>query len=257
MRTVDHCQLHPQPPRRRHELPGEDPAPSGQLSGRAQRDLPGEQSNRRQRGESFEHGNPNDPGVSPTLGRALVFAKARPAALLLWARSSSPRRPAQSLRDCWFGTPPATPTRTATAAPPPRRCSTPAPPTWPSTASHELLNSKHKSSSLAGIARTAAFGQRQPLRSLSRRDCNHPKREASACSIAASATDSWCPVDWETTASAPTTWRLLSVVARAAQQALVPIDSTSGAIGSACDAALLPSRGRSSPLAESTTTPFP
>ena len=29
----------------------------------------------------------------------------------------------------------------------------------PSTVSHELLNSKHKSSSLAGIARTAAFGR--------------------------------------------------------------------------------------------------
>ena len=32
----------------------------------------------------------------------------------------------------------------------------------PSTVSHELLSSKHKSSSLAGIARTAASGQRQP-----------------------------------------------------------------------------------------------
>jgi hypothetical protein len=30
-----------------------------------------------------------------------------------------------------------------------------------STASHELLSSKHKSSSLAGIVRTAAFGQEQ------------------------------------------------------------------------------------------------
>ena len=32
----------------------------------------------------------------------------------------------------------------------------------PSTVSHELLNNKHKSSSLADIARTAAFGQPQP-----------------------------------------------------------------------------------------------
>jgi hypothetical protein len=32
----------------------------------------------------------------------------------------------------------------------------------PSAASHERLNSKHKSSSLDGTARTADFGQRQP-----------------------------------------------------------------------------------------------
>lgn len=34
-----------------------------------------------------------------------------------------------------------------------------APTTAPSTDSHELLNSKHKGSSLAGTARSAAFGQ--------------------------------------------------------------------------------------------------
>jgi hypothetical protein len=52
------------------------------------------------------------------------------------------------------GTKPATPTDTATAARPPRRCSTPAAPTWPPrcTVSHERLNSKHKSSSLAAPA---------------------------------------------------------------------------------------------------------
>jgi hypothetical protein len=38
----------------------------------------------------------------------------------------------------------------------------------------------------------------------------------------------------------PTTWRLLSVIARTAQQALVPIDSRSRAIVSAGDTALLP-----------------
>ena len=36
--------------------------------------------------------------------------------------------------------------------------------TAPYTVSHELLSSKHKSSSLAGIARTAGPGQRQPWR---------------------------------------------------------------------------------------------
>ena len=53
--------------------------------------------------------------------------------------------------DFCIGTPPATPTDTATAARPPWRCSTLAAATWrsPSTVSHELLSSKHKSSSLA------------------------------------------------------------------------------------------------------------
>jgi hypothetical protein len=65
------------------------------------------------------------------------------------------------------GRPPATPTDTATAARPSRRCSSLAASTWrsPSAVSHELLNSKHKSSSLAGIARTAASGvEQQPAR---------------------------------------------------------------------------------------------
>ena len=68
-----------------------------------------------------------------------------------------------SSSDSRFGTPPATPTDTATAARPPWRSSTLAAPTWrsPSTVSHELLRSKHKSSSLAGTARTAASGQNQ------------------------------------------------------------------------------------------------
>jgi hypothetical protein len=62
-----------------------------------------------------------------------------------------PRRCERSPRHCPFGRNPATPTDTATAARPPRRCSTLAAPTWrsPSTVSHELLSSKHKSSSLA------------------------------------------------------------------------------------------------------------
>ena len=63
-------------------------------------------------------------------------------------------------RDDWLGTPqprrptrPRLPVRPGDAAPWRRR------PRPPSTVSHELLNNKHKSSSLAGIARTAAFGQ--------------------------------------------------------------------------------------------------
>ena len=48
----------------------------------------------------------------------------------------------------------------------------------PPLVSHELLNSKHKSSSLADIARTAAFGQRQPRER--QRPC--PPREQSRSS---------------------------------------------------------------------------
>ena len=62
--------------------------------------------------------------------------------------------PTRCRRHSCGGAPPATPT-------PPRRCSTPKAPTRrrpPSTASHELLNSKHKSSSLTGIAGAAAPG---------------------------------------------------------------------------------------------------
>ena len=62
--------------------------------------------------------------------------------------------PTRCRRHSCCGVPPATPT-------PPRRCSTPKAPTRrrpPSTVSHELLNSKHKSSSLTGIAGTAALG---------------------------------------------------------------------------------------------------
>ena len=62
--------------------------------------------------------------------------------------------PTRCRRHSCCGAPPATPT-------PPRRCSTPKAPTRrrpPSTVSHELLNSKHKRSSLTGIAGAAALG---------------------------------------------------------------------------------------------------
>ena len=55
------------------------------------------------------------------------------------------------------------------------------------------------------------------------------------------------PADRETTASPPTTWRLLSVIALTAKQALVPIDSRSRAIVSAGDTALLPTHERDHP----------
>ena len=92
---------------------------------------------------------------------------------------------------CRVGTPPATPTDTATAARPPRRCSTPAAPTWPPpcTVSHERLNSKHKSSSLTGTGRTGPPGQERPRwRSGGQRsDCateRRARRDRSACSSA-------------------------------------------------------------------------
>ena len=94
--------------------------------------------------------------LSPTSNRALARR-----ATLLHSRTSGTLAVSQTgQRDFCIGTPPATPTDTATATGPPWRCSTLAAPTWrpPSTVSHELLNSKHKSSSLAGIARTAASG---------------------------------------------------------------------------------------------------
>jgi|SRR5450755_439041 len=83
--------------------------------------------------------------------------------LPLPASCSTLGEPRRAVRHCRSGTPTATPTDTATTARPPRRCSTVAAPTTaPSTVSHELLNSKHKSSSLADIARTAAFGHKEP-----------------------------------------------------------------------------------------------
>ena len=89
--------------------------------------------------------------------------------LPLPASCSTLGEPRRAVRHCRSGTPTATPTDTATTARPPRRCSTVATPTTaPSTVSHELLNSKHKSSSLADIARTAAFGQTQPRRAAAR-----------------------------------------------------------------------------------------
>ena len=51
--------------------------------------------------------------------------------------------------------------------------------------SHELLNSKHKSSSLAGIARTAAFGQEEPRR-------RHRRCRWSYCSAARASTTTAC-----------------------------------------------------------------
>ena len=86
--------------------------------------------------------------------------------LLLRATGSRLDRARLTLQRRSFRTPAATPTRTATAARPPRRCSTPAPLTrrLPPAVSHELLGSKHKSSSLAGIARSAAPGQRRSRR---------------------------------------------------------------------------------------------
>jgi hypothetical protein len=87
----------------------------------------------------------------------------RPRWLLL-VRCSSLGQSDRAAREECSGTPPATPTDTAKATRPPRRCSTPAAPISrpPSTVSHELLSSKHKSSSLPGTARTAASGQDQP-----------------------------------------------------------------------------------------------
>jgi hypothetical protein len=69
--------------------------------------------------------------------------------------TGSQRRPDTHGR---FGTPRATPNRHGHGCPSTLAMSTPAAPTWrsPSTVSDELLSSKHKSSSLAGIARTAA-----------------------------------------------------------------------------------------------------
>jgi hypothetical protein len=60
-------------------------------------------------------------------------------------------------------------TDTATAARPPRRCGTLAVLTWrpPSTVSRELPSSKHKSSSLAGVDRTAAPGVKRSPRGTS------------------------------------------------------------------------------------------
>jgi hypothetical protein len=89
----------------------------------------------------------------------------RPAASSRW-RDRCPRRrlrKSAASRGA-LPLPPATPTDTATAARPPRRCTRPTTPTRPSpsTVSHELPSSKHKSSSRAGIRGTADFGHKRP-----------------------------------------------------------------------------------------------
>jgi len=82
----------------------------------------------------------------------------------------------QSRRDCWSGPPPATPTDTATATVRPGDAALWRRRPWPpSTVSHECLSCKHESGSLAGIARTAASGQRQPSRARPRHTCANTK----------------------------------------------------------------------------------
>ncbi len=68
----------------------------------------------------------------------------------------------------------------------------------------------------------------------------HVKGGASACSIPASATDGWCPIDQVAAVSAAAAWCLLSAVARAVQEALLGLDSTSGAIVNGYHTTLLP-----------------
>jgi hypothetical protein len=60
----------------------------------------------------------------------------------------------------------------------------------PSTVSHEVLNSTHKSSSLAGIARTAASGQSRQRRTLAQHDPAGLRAFAGAASATSSAAGS-------------------------------------------------------------------
>ena len=113
--------------------------------------------------------------VVPTSSSTFVVGRLTAASA---RRSRCRRRGSRRFR---VGTPTATPADTATAAPPPRRCSTLAALTSRtlSAASHELLSSKHESSSLADAARTAATGviqQRDPAAVLLHSGAGGPQR---------------------------------------------------------------------------------